>query len=83
MRELDPPQHLSGDPAGVVEVGNCVVVEVEDDGVFKERLPVPELEDTSGRGIHLMTAFVDEIAIREGTPRSPGTTVRLVMCKRR
>lgn len=63
--------------------GNCVVVEVEDDGVFKERLPVPELEDTSGRGIHLMTAFVDEIAIREGTPRSPGTTVRLVICKRR
>jgi anti-sigma regulatory factor (Ser/Thr protein kinase) len=63
--------------------GNCVVVEVEDDGVFKERLPVPELEAASGRGILLMTAFVDEIAIREGTTQSPGTTVRLVKCKRR
>jgi serine/threonine-protein kinase RsbW len=63
--------------------GNCVVVEVEDDGVFRDRLPVPELEATSGRGILLMTAFVDEIAIREGTTQSPGTTVRLVKCKNR
>lgn len=63
--------------------GNCVMVEVEDDGVFKDRLPVPELEAASGRGILLMTAFVDEIAIREGTTQSPGTTVRLVKCKRR
>lgn len=63
--------------------GNCVTVEVEDDGVFKDRLPVPELEAASGRGILLMTAFVDEIAIREGTTQSPGTTVRLVKCKRR
>jgi anti-sigma regulatory factor (Ser/Thr protein kinase) len=51
--------------------------------VFRDRLPVPELEATSGRGILLMTAFVDEIAIREGTAQSPGTTVRLVKCKNR
>jgi serine/threonine-protein kinase RsbW len=63
--------------------GNCVVVEIEDDGVFKDRLPVPELEDAGGRGILLITAFVDELAIREGTRESPGTTVRLVKCKRR
>ena len=60
--------------------GNCVVVEVRDDGVFDSTLPVPELEGPSGRGILLMTAFVDEVAISEGTQKDPGTTVRLVKC---
>jgi serine/threonine-protein kinase RsbW len=59
---------------------DCVVIEVEDQGVFRDRLPVPELEP-GGRGILLMTAFVDEIAIREGTSAQPGTVVRLVKCK--
>ena len=60
--------------------GNCVVVEVEDQGVFDSTLPVPELEGPSGRGILLMTAFVDEVAINEGTAQDPGTKVRLVKC---
>jgi anti-sigma regulatory factor (Ser/Thr protein kinase) len=60
--------------------GPCVVVEVADDGVFKDRLPVPELEP-GGLGILLMAAFVDELAIREGSPARPGTVVRLVKCK--
>jgi serine/threonine-protein kinase RsbW len=61
--------------------GDCVVIEIEDQGVFQNRMPVPELEP-GGRGILLMTAFVDEVAIREGTPDHPGTRVRLVKCRR-
>jgi serine/threonine-protein kinase RsbW len=61
--------------------GDCVVIEVQDQGVFRDHLPVPELEP-GGRGILLMTAFVDELAISEGTPERPGTMVRLVKCKR-
>ena len=64
----------------VTRDGNCVVVEVRDEGVFDSSLPVPELDGPSGRGILLMTAFVDEVAINEGTPQEPGTTVRLVKC---
>jgi serine/threonine-protein kinase RsbW len=56
--------------------GDCVEIEVSDRGVFRNRFPVPELEP-GGRGILLMTAFVDEIAIQEGTPGRPGTLVRL------
>jgi serine/threonine-protein kinase RsbW len=59
---------------------SCMVVEVADEGVFQDRLPVPEVEP-GGRGILLMTAFVDEVAIREGTASRPGTVVRLVKCK--
>jgi anti-sigma regulatory factor (Ser/Thr protein kinase) len=58
----------------------CVAVEIEDQGVFRRRLPVPEV-DPGGRGILMMTAFVDEIAIEEGTTAEPGTRVRLVKCK--
>jgi anti-sigma regulatory factor (Ser/Thr protein kinase) len=58
----------------------CVAVDVEDQGVFRRSLPVPEV-DPGGRGILMMTAFVDEIAIQEGTPAEPGTRVRLVKCK--
>ena len=65
----------------VVQVlDGCVAVEIEDQGVFRRRLPVPEV-DPGGRGILLMTAFVDEIAIEEGTAAEPGTRVRLVKCK--
>jgi serine/threonine-protein kinase RsbW len=60
--------------------GESMVVEVVDNGVFKDRLTVPELEP-GGRGILLMTAFVDELAITEGTPARPGTVVRLVKHK--
>ena len=61
--------------------GSCLVVEVEDEGIFDSRMPIPELEGPGGRGILLMTAFADEVAILEGTPQDPGTTVRLVKCK--
>ena len=61
--------------------GECLVVEVEDEGTFDSRMPIPELEGPGGRGILLMTAFADEVAILEGTPQDPGTTVRLVKCK--
>lgn len=61
--------------------GPCVVVEVEDEGTFDSRMPIPEIEGPGGRGILLMTAFADEVAILEGTPQDPGTTVRLVKCK--
>jgi anti-sigma regulatory factor (Ser/Thr protein kinase) len=60
---------------------NCVVVEVEDEGTFDSRIPIPEIEGPGGRGILLMTAFADEVAILEGTLQDPGTTVRLVKCK--
>lgn len=60
--------------------GECLVIEIEDEGVFQDRMPVPELE-LGGRGILLMTAFVDELAIREGTRARPGTRVRLVKCR--
>lgn len=60
--------------------GNCLIVEVEDEGTFDSRIP-PEIEGPGGRGILLMTAFADEVAILGGTPQDPGTTVRLVKCK--
>jgi anti-sigma regulatory factor (Ser/Thr protein kinase) len=66
---------------GVTIEGSCLIVEVEDEGTFDSRMPVPELEGPGGRGILLMTAFSDEIAILEGTPQDPGTTVRLVKCR--
>jgi anti-sigma regulatory factor (Ser/Thr protein kinase) len=61
--------------------GSCLVVEVEDEGTFDSRMPIPELEGPGGRGILLMTAFADEVSILEGTPQDPGTTVRLVKCR--
>lgn len=61
--------------------GDCMIVEVEDEGTFDSRIPIPELEGPGGRGILLMTAFADEVAIMEGTPQDPGTTVRLKKCK--
>jgi anti-sigma regulatory factor (Ser/Thr protein kinase) len=61
--------------------GSCLIVEVEDEGTFDSRMPIPELEGPGGRGILLMTAFADEVAILEGTPQDPGTTVRLVKCR--
>ncbi len=59
----------------------CAEVLVEDDGIFHRRLPMPEMDGPSGRGILLMTAVMDEVTIREGTPRHPGTLVRLVKCE--
>jgi anti-sigma regulatory factor (Ser/Thr protein kinase) len=61
--------------------GQCVEVEVADEGVFKRRVPMPELEGAGGHGISLMMALVDELSIKEGTPASPGTLVHLVKCR--
>jgi serine/threonine-protein kinase RsbW len=62
--------------------GECAEIEVEDPGVFKKRIPLPDLEGSHGRGIPLMIAVMDEVHIREGTPHHPGTVVRLVKCRR-
>lgn len=60
---------------------DCVEVKVRDEGVFRRRVPMPELDGRGGHGIPLMMALVDEISIREGTVGKPGTLVRLVKCQ--
>jgi anti-sigma regulatory factor (Ser/Thr protein kinase) len=60
--------------------GPCVAVEIRDQGLFKRRVPMPEVQGHGGHGIPLMMALVDEFSIREGTPREPGTVVRLRKC---
>jgi anti-sigma regulatory factor (Ser/Thr protein kinase) len=62
---------------GVLFSGNDAEAQIRDGGVFRRRIPLPELE-SAGRGIPLMMALMDEVTIREGTPASPGTLVRLV-----
>jgi serine/threonine-protein kinase RsbW len=59
----------------------CVEIQVADEGVFQRRVPLPEVDQTAGRGILLMTAVMDEVTIQEGTDRSPGTVVRLMKCE--
>lgn len=60
--------------------GGCAEVVVQDEGIFQRRLPMPEIDGTGGRGILLMMAVMDEVTIHEGTPRQPGTQVRLRRC---
>jgi anti-sigma regulatory factor (Ser/Thr protein kinase) len=55
-----------------------VNVEVVDQGVFRRRVRLPEVEGPGGYGIPLMMSLADEVEIREGTERQPGTLVRLV-----
>ena len=59
----------------------CVAIEVRDRGVFRKRVPMPEIEGRGGHGIQLMMALVDRVTIEEGTQRRPGTLVRLVKCR--
>lgn len=61
----------------------CVQVLIQDDGIFKKRIRMPEIEGSGGHGIPLMMALVDEFSIREGTRGHPGTSVRLRKCKDR
>jgi anti-sigma regulatory factor (Ser/Thr protein kinase) len=61
--------------------GACAEVVVQDEGVFRRRLPMPEIDGPSGRGILLMMAVMDEVTIQEGSTRSPGTQVRLRKCQ--
>src|SRR6266511_3233974 len=55
-------------------------IEVRDQGVFRKRVRMPEVEGEGGHGIQLMMALVDQLTIEEGTQRRPGTLVRLVKC---
>jgi anti-sigma regulatory factor (Ser/Thr protein kinase) len=61
--------------------GGCVEVEVRDGGVFRRRVPMPEVDGPGGHGIPLMMALVDEFVLQEGSERRPGTLVRLVKCR--
>lgn len=65
----------------IVRVGSCLEITVEDDGLYQRDIPVPELDGTGHRGLHLMAAMVDDLALRRGTRDRPGTVVRLVKCK--
>jgi anti-sigma regulatory factor (Ser/Thr protein kinase) len=65
----------------VVPLGSCLEITVEDDGIYRRALPLPELDGLGHRGLHLMAAMVDDVAVRRGTARKPGTVVRLVKCK--
>jgi anti-sigma regulatory factor (Ser/Thr protein kinase) len=55
-----------------------VEIEVEDDGIFRRRVPVPEVDGRGSRGIPLMMALLDQVSISGGTESRPGTKVRLV-----
>lgn len=57
---------------------STVQVEVLDDGIFRRRVRIPEIDGPGGYGIPLMMSLVDEVEIKEGTARRPGTAVRLV-----
>jgi serine/threonine-protein kinase RsbW len=61
---------------------NEIEVQVKDDGVFERRIPITQLGDEGGLGIPLMMSLVDEFAIRQGTPESPGTQVKLRKSRR-
>ncbi len=61
--------------------GDTVRITVEDHGIFRPNISVPELDGIGHRGIHLMLASMDEVAIRQGTREHPGTTVKLVKRK--
>ena len=59
----------------------CIEVTITDQGVFVRRVPIPEFERTSGHGIPLMMALMDEVGVKEGSERNPGTTVTLRKCQ--
>lgn len=55
-----------------------IEVEIRDEGVFRRRVRVSEVDGPGGYGIPLMMSLADEVLITEGTARRPGTSVRLV-----
>ena len=61
----------------------CVEIAVQDHGRFVRRVPIREFDRTSGHGIPLMMALMDEVSFREGSERKPGTLVRLTKCRDR
>lgn len=58
------------------ERGARIEIRIRDEGRFDRA--VPGSDRTGGNGLPLMTALMDEITVRRGTRRSPGTEVRLV-----
>jgi serine/threonine-protein kinase RsbW len=59
----------------------CLELEVQDDGRFKEPLPLPEARMARGRGMLLMMALMDSVTVRKGTEGDPGSAVRMVRCE--
>lgn len=55
-----------------------VEVTIRDGGRFRSRVRLANVEGPGGFGIPLMAALTEELLISEGTPRSPGTRIRLV-----
>jgi anti-sigma regulatory factor (Ser/Thr protein kinase) len=62
-------------------VGSCLEITVEDDGIYRQEVPFPELDGQGHRGLHLMAAMVDDFSLRRGTANRQGTTVRLLKCR--
>jgi serine/threonine-protein kinase RsbW len=59
----------------------CLELEVQDDGTFKEPLPMPEATVARGRGMLLIMALMDSVTVRKGTQVDPGSAVRMVRCE--
>jgi anti-sigma regulatory factor (Ser/Thr protein kinase) len=57
---------------------DAVEIVVRDGGSFKRRVRLASVDGPGGFGIPLMTALADQIQITEGSPRRPGTLIRLV-----
>lgn len=64
----------------ISEDQGCIVILVEDDGIYQTTLAPLEGDAQGHRGLHLMTAMVDQLSVRRGTRYLPGTVVRLVKC---
>jgi len=62
------------------QIGTCLQITIEDDGVYDQVLPVPETDGRGHRGLHLMAAVVDDFSLRRGTNEERGTVVRLLKC---
>ena len=56
--------------------GARVEIRIRDEGRF--RRTTPDAGRYGGNGLPLMTAVMDEVSVRRGTARRPGTEVRLV-----
>ena len=57
---------------------DLVEITVEDDGMFVDRVPLPEIDGIAHRGISLMAAAMDELSLVEGRTGRPGTRVKMV-----
>jgi anti-sigma regulatory factor (Ser/Thr protein kinase) len=63
--------------AGWEALDDRVQMEFEDEGLFRRRVHMPPLDGSGGLGIPLMMSLTDEFELHEGTPRRPGTRIRL------